>query len=544
MRRMLRLSVLIAYCVILCAFAAGFPVKAEDNLGRQYHILFISSYGYSNAGVPEQLKGFEEGIDGLNVEISYEFMDAEKFYGSTDIANFDKYLRYKVFSLRNYDLIAVADDPALRYAINNRNKLFPDIPMVFMGINNITEAVTASSMRGATGIAENQDFESNFRLMEALFPKRENVVVIVDSTVTGQGDYVEFMKYKENHGDISSRVINTSYYTQNGLKEALMSLNRNDIILFLDFSVDGDKNSYSLENASDFLSTYASGIPIFRLSSSDIGHGVFGGLSYSFYDAGKIAGNAAKEILSGANPDDMPLMTSTVTTPYFEQGKLDEYNIRHFMIPPDSIVINEHQNFAKFYRDNKVISNLVIIVAILMIAIIALLYSSNKKRLQMIRTDFLTQMPNRQRLMEEIGQAVEGKKPYGLLMLDVDHFKGINDTYGHKIGDEIIRLVADRLKNLADEDLTFARLGGDEFSGIFYGPSDKKAAYICEIIVEVMRKEFATTVGNMNITISVGCALYPQDTENPERLMECADRALYETKERGRDGYTLFSTIN
>ncbi len=519
-------------------------VCAGDSLERQFRILFISSYGFSNAGVPETLQGFEEGLGNLNVEINYEFMDARRFYGAIDISNFDKYLRYKYFSVRNYDLVAVADDPALRYAINNRNALFSDIPMVFMGINNVTEAVTASAMRGATGIAENQDFEGNYRLMKNLFPKRNNLVVVIDSTVTGQGDYVEFMKFKEKHEDITCKIVNTSYYTKEGLKRVLNALGEDDIILFLDFSIDGDQNSYSLQNASDFLSDNAANVPIFRLSSCDVGHGVLGGISYSFYDSGLIAGKAAKDILEGDDPNDMPLNTTMVTTPYFDQESMDVYNIRYSQLPEGSIVINEHENFAKFYRENTVISNLTIIIALLMIFIISILNLSNKRRFAMIRTDFLTQMPNRLSIMEEIGRAVDSKTPYGFIMLDVDKFKDINDTYGHKVGDEIIKMAAERFQRLAQKDITFARLGGDEFCAIFYGTGIYRETAICEDIMNAVKESFKTSAGEIFVTVSIGCAVYPEDIGDPNKVMECADKALYVTKEKGRNGYTLFSSIN
>ena len=537
-------KLLIIYCALLLLLSPVLHAKAEESSERQFNILFISSYGYSTAGVPETLKGFEEGLDDLNVNFSYEFMDAQRFYSSVAISNFDAYLRYKLFTVRNFDLVAVADDPALRYAINNKNALFPNIPLVFMGINNITEAVTASAMKGATGIAESQDFENNYRLMKSLFPRRDNLVVIIDATVTGQGDYVEFMKFKDKNPDLKSRIINTSSYTKKGLKRALSRLGGDDIILFLDFSVDGDGNSYSLQNASDFLRDSTKNVPIFRLSSSDIGHGVFGGISYSFYDSGYIAGNAAKEILEGADPNEMPVMTATVTTPYFDQQRMDDFNIKYPQLPYGSVVINEHENLAKFYRENTLISNLTIIIALLMIIIILILNNSNKRRLVMMRTDFLTQMPNRMSIMELTGQVVGNNTPYGFIMVDVDKFKEINDTHGHKVGDEIIKMVAERLQSLADKDITFARLGGDEFCGLFYKPSKEREYEICEGILNVMKGSFKTSAGPLYITVSIGCAIYPGDTDNPEKLMECADSALYETKENGRNGYTLFDSIN
>lgn len=540
----LQRGIIIAYFALCILLSSDLRVGAEDGLERQFHVLFISSYGFSNAAVPDQLSGFEKGIEGVNVDISYEFMDSDKYYGSLDLNNFDKFVRYKIFSIRDYDLVVVADDTALRYAINNRSELFPNAPLVFMGINNMTEAVTASSMKNATGIAESPDFESNYALMKKLFPSRTHLNVIVDSSVAGQGDYVEFMKFKEKHPEISSTVINTSYYTAKGIEEVLGELDGNDIILFLDFAVDGEKKAYSLKHASDFLSAYAPDVPIFRLTSTDVGHGVLGGISYSYYDAGLIAGDISKRILLGEAADDIPLMSSSVYTPYFEQGCMDKFGIKYSMLPMGSVVINEHDNFAKFYRENTLISNLVFIILILLVVIIIMLNVSNNRRKKIIRTDFLTQMPNRMKLMEDMNQAISQLSPYGLIMLDVDHFKSINDTYGHTVGDEIIVGVGEKLKKLSGKNVTFARLGGDEFCGMINSSDPKMGEKICREIIKSTKDTFTTSAGDINLTVSIGCAMYPGDTEDPGKLMECADAALYATKENGRNGYTLFSSIN
>ena len=125
-----------SFLILILALSCAQTSCAQDNLERQFRILFISSYSYSNATVPDQLDGFEKGLEGINAEITYEFMNSDVYYGAVDIMNFDKYLKYKVFSARNFDLVVVADDLALRYAINNRNVMFPDLPIVFMGINN------------------------------------------------------------------------------------------------------------------------------------------------------------------------------------------------------------------------------------------------------------------------------------------------------------------------------------------------------------------------------------------------------------------------
>ena len=126
-------------------------------------------------------------------------------------------------------------------------------------------------------------------------------------------------------------------------------------------------------------------------------------------------------------------------------------------------------------------------------------------------------------------------------MMDVDHFKEINDTNGHQVGDEILAGVAERLKEFSGRNITFARLGGDEFSAIISKPDKEKVIRICEKIVSRMRDDFKTSIGTIKITVSLGCALYPEDVDDINEVMEYADKALYVTKEHGRNGFHLFS---
>ncbi len=535
---------LIIFMALALLFAIAIPSQAKTKQERQFKILYISSYEYSNAAVPPQLEGFEKGLEGINAEINYEFMDAEKYYGALDIQTFDKYLRYKFFSQVKYDLLMVADDPALRYAINNRNELFSDIPMVFMGVNSKTEAVTAAAMKNSTGIVESLDFEGNYNLMRSLFPHRDKINVIIDSSVAGQGDYVEFMKFKELHPELKSQIINTSYYTADGLRELFGSLGSKDMILFLDFTMDGERNSYSLQNASELISQCAPEVPVFRVASADIGHGVLGGISYSYYESGVLAGDIAKQILLGRSPDEFLLVDDLLTSPVFEQKAMDKFGVKYSELPFGSTIINEHRNLARFYRENKVISNLTIIISILLVAIIFLLFMTARRRKKAMRTDFLTQMPNRKKLMEDIAQIIKDGSSYGVIMLDVDHFKEINDTYGHKVGDEVIAEMGERLKSLSENGLSFARLGGDEFCGLFTSTGKLKGELICKDIVKCIKNDFKTSAGRLKVTVSIGCAMYPVDTNEIDTVMECADKALYITKENGRNGYTLFGGEN
>ena len=178
------LSIFIAIFTLLFVSLSG-SVSAADDFERQYRILFISSYGFSNAVVPDELRGFEAGLEELNYQIDYEFMDSEYYYSAEDTDNFSDYLSYKISAGGDFDLIALADDQALRFLNNHRRDLLKDKPVVFFGVNNTMEAMTTSALPGVTGIAEVIDVEDNYKLMQKLFPDRNGDLVVKGEKLNG-----------------------------------------------------------------------------------------------------------------------------------------------------------------------------------------------------------------------------------------------------------------------------------------------------------------------------------------------------------------------
>ena len=159
--------------------------------------------------------------------------------------------------------------------------------------------------------------------------------------------------------------------------------------------------------------------------------------------------------------------------------------------------------------------------------------------------DSLTDLPNRSlfmdRLVQSISQAKRNKTTLTLFFLDLDGFKSINDTAGHKAGDQVLKLVADRLKACVREMDTVARLGGDEFTLILPGTEDDKQA-------AVVAKKVIATIGDVitldgtahQIGASIGIAIYPEDGEGVEALLNNADKAMYAAKAAGKNRYIFY----
>jgi len=157
-------------------------------------------------------------------------------------------------------------------------------------------------------------------------------------------------------------------------------------------------------------------------------------------------------------------------------------------------------------------------------------------------TDPLTAVGNRTLLRERLQLALESawarESAFALLLLDLDGFKQVNDAYGHSAGDSLLRETAQRLQSILREGEVMARMGGDEFAVLltdaFGGEAAADAA--AQRILTALRQPFDLGVGRQaSISVSVGCALYPQDGSDAETLLRRADLALYAAKSAGRD---------
>jgi two-component system, sensor histidine kinase LadS len=155
--------------------------------------------------------------------------------------------------------------------------------------------------------------------------------------------------------------------------------------------------------------------------------------------------------------------------------------------------------------------------------------------------DPLTELPNRRYLVERcelaLAQARRSNEATALLLIDLDHFKPINDKYGHDAGDLMLQSIAQRLREHVRAGDAVARLGGDEFAVLICGgDAEQHARDIASRLLEELAKPVTYGAERLTVTISIGVALYPQHASNFTTLYKAADQMLYKVKSRGRSG--------
>ncbi|CRM66522.1 phosphodiesterase DibA [Pseudomonas sp. 58 R 3] len=160
--------------------------------------------------------------------------------------------------------------------------------------------------------------------------------------------------------------------------------------------------------------------------------------------------------------------------------------------------------------------------------------------------DPLTDLPNRLLFTDRAEQALASaqvhKRGCALLLMDLDHFKIINDSLGHNVGDQLLKAVGERLKGLFGTGVTLARLGGDEFAVLAEScPQVVQAAALAQRMLDAMKEPFVFDGNQLFISASIGISLFPSDALSAEQLLRNADSALFKAKSAGREGYALYT---
>ncbi|MEM7430717.1 MAG: EAL domain-containing protein [Pseudomonadota bacterium] len=165
--------------------------------------------------------------------------------------------------------------------------------------------------------------------------------------------------------------------------------------------------------------------------------------------------------------------------------------------------------------------------------------------MHMAHHDQLTGLPNRAKLLEDLDHSIKLSNRTGsklaVLFLDLDRFKYVNDSLGHDVGDQLLKLVAERINELLRETDTLCRLGGDEFVVLLEAISDSYSpSIVAQRIVGALEMPFQIDEHTVNIGTSIGIAVCPDDTDELNSLVKYADSAMYAAKEGGRNGYRYY----
>jgi diguanylate cyclase (GGDEF)-like protein len=179
--------------------------------------------------------------------------------------------------------------------------------------------------------------------------------------------------------------------------------------------------------------------------------------------------------------------------------------------------------------------------------ILTLLEEQVEKNEHLAYHDALTGLPNRRLLADRLEQAVassnRSSSKVAVLVLDLDTFKEVNDTLGHRVGDLLLRRIVERLSSRIRAADTLARSGGDEFTVISEVADYRGADALAGALVSVLHEPFEIEGHTLRTGVSIGVAMYPENGDNSDDLRAAADKAMYEAKRAGRNRYVFCQSI-
>lgn len=532
-----------SYCM-----AAEDDPMSEENYKR---VLFLSAYSYAWDAVQIQIDGIREGI-AENVIMDYEFMDTKRFDDEEWEALFLEGFRYRMANVEPYDAVILGDDAALLFALKYRSELFDGIPLVFEGVNDENLAVEAAKDPLVTGVLEKLSFEKNIDFALSIYPNAKRVVGIFDETVTGKAEQRQFYMHKDEYPELEFAEINSSKLTTKELIDAISSVDTDSILIYVVMNEDADGVHYTNSQSIDLLVKYAN-VPAFRMVSGGIGEGLLGGNIVSMEKSGKLAAQIASEIANGCDSSQYNIILDSPNEYYVDEDVMRKFNISLSHIPKDAVVVNHRETYGERY--GIVLVPACLIILFLIVTMFFVLIDNNKKKelakkLE-IEThslendtmhDYLTGLGNRKKLNDDVNILTQKAVPYTLVMIDIDDFKKINDTYGHGAGDEALISAARRFESCCDELFEAYRLAGDEFTFVIKSTSIKKVNSYIKKVHDNFTKPVEYKDARIDVTLSMGAARFPIDADNVLDIVACADKAMYSVKKSCKNAFEFYNS--
>ncbi|BBD08624.1 ABC transporter substrate binding protein [Desulfovibrio ferrophilus] len=341
-----------------------------NSASNDQRALLISSY---HPGFPtffQQIDGIKSIFEPAGVMLDVEFMDSKRFPGPEDIAHFKRQLSHKLAVAPRYDIILTSDDNALRFALDNRHKLFPSIPLVFCGLNNVNLALAQDAEPNITGVIESISLSETLALIHRLSPSTTQVAVIADGTPSGQSDLRKLRRLSQTNPNLEIHELLLADMSFEELTQKLSKLGKNTSILLLSAYRDKSGLSMSFADSLSLIRRHAKA-PVFHLWEHGLGQGILGGKVVSHESQGRTAAQLALRILQGELAEQIKVVPGEAANLYiFDALELKRWNISEDLLPPGSLLLNRPKTFYETHQSLIQISGGAILILLVVIALL------------------------------------------------------------------------------------------------------------------------------------------------------------------------------
>lgn len=545
----------------------------EEVLEEAKEVLYISSYSYELSVVGQQLDGIRKRFEGQAVTIDVEFMDTKRFTEEEHYENFYNHLKYKINRDVSYDAVIVGDDNGLQFLLDNKEDLFPDTPIFFLGINSLDRALEASSDSQFTGVLEEKTFYESIELALEMTPDANRLILIKDSTLSSQAEYDQIIMYEKDFPNLEFITADMSTMTPDEYFSYMSELDLNDICFNLAAVTFSSGEVWTFVDVQS-KQIEAMSTPVYGSTTAGIGDGLFGGHVLSHEDQGYAAADMVMRYFHGTPMEEIEFVAESPNVDMLDYALFDDFGFHRDDIPEGVILINYEETYWEIYGNLIIFGIIVFIIETVIIIALILNVRGNRKKAkqlsdtieelnfanvelkdrvaevnerdtkikEMIYFDELTGLMTRYAIGEQIRKFIEDENnKIAVMLLDVDNFKNINDGFGHSFGDQVLRIIGERLDRIANHRVSISRFGGDEFLLVVKEyESDEWLHSIVEKVQEVFKEVMHYENTNFVLTTSIGITKFPEHGNNYGELLKRADVALHYSKDSGKDTATMY----
>ncbi|MDF2485568.1 MAG: diguanylate cyclase protein [Herbinix sp.] len=550
------------------------------------NVLILNSYHQGFAWSKEQTEGIMDKMQdgGHNFSFLIEYMDWKNYNSIENINYLIDYYNFK-YTNKTIDIIITTDDAALEFALEYRDELFSDAPVVFSGVNIEGVNSITSNYEGVTGVVEVINPTQTLKIAKQINPLLKKIYLMNDNSESGIST-TNIVVNMVNEFDSNLEVISWSDLSFEDAVQKAGELDEFSIILIGTYFSDINNRLYDNSYVTMELSENSS-VPVYHLYDFGINHGIIGGSLLSGRMLGESAAELAILILMGEDPNSIPIIIPDSLRTVFDYDQLVRFHIPLKALPEDGEIINKPFSFYETYKT--LVISVVAAFAVLFAFVSILLFyirkinnmkkslqesneelselyeeltasdeeikqqfdemilinekikQSEDKLLHLAYYDSLTGLLNKLSLYERPILTTSEEEKAALLFIDIDNFKYVNDTLGHAFGDQLIIKVSERLTALTRENCSLYRLSGDEFILIMEKIDQREQAEeYATFLLTNFAKDFDSLSSNLQISLSIGIAICPEHGRDLEQLLKHADIAMYEAKEAGRKNYVVY----
>ena len=521
-----------------------------------HRVLFISSYNPLYFSYAPQARGLEKSLyaNGIEYDVVYMYSQA---HGATASDIFYKFLVEKLKSSPNYEAVLLGNNAALKFALEHQNELFPELPMIFFGVNDYELALRAAENPHIIGFYESNYLEATIELATKLFPNRKTLVALHDESTEGEADIKIFWSQKEKYKDYAFADFNTALLSQEDLISLLESLPQDSILFYMTCYNDKSGNFYSVASRTNTIVRSAN-VPIFRNYVGGENMGVLGGVHLDIEEQCKKVGDMLAEILAAKNWESRLYLGKSSSKTTLDYTLMKKYNLDFSHLPADTVFYNRPDTFLEHY--GKLLTPIsLFILALILFAVSSIfekqIVSSLFKELQASRNDIIKReedlrykaeydevldVYNRRTITEWFCNTMKPDDIFSVIIFDIDNFKMLNESYGHSLADSILQYLVAMIRSISAEgSWRIARFGGDEFLIIIPGERITAECESLKKLSEAIKTPIPLGDETLTITVSIGVSCSDGVTPPDQHIIN-AEGAMYEAKTRGKNTAIIY----